>query len=84
MLRAIEPGGEQRPNFRSTVIEVGVVAEGEYGLRCGKTVRCVHGAILSRVLSRAWVTCRQCRAGSVGMIRRVASHTFCVSQPAAA
>jgi hypothetical protein len=37
-------GGEQRPHFRSTVIEVGLVEEGESGLRCGKTVRCVHGA----------------------------------------
>jgi hypothetical protein len=37
-------GGEQRPDFRSTVIEVGLVEEGESGLRCGETVRCVHGA----------------------------------------
>jgi hypothetical protein len=37
-------GGEQRPDFRSTVIEVGLVEEGESGLRCGKTVRCVRGA----------------------------------------
>jgi hypothetical protein len=44
MLRAIEPGGEQRPDFRSTVIEVGLAEEGESGLRCGKTVRCGHGA----------------------------------------
>jgi hypothetical protein len=37
-------GGEQRPDLRSTVIEVGLVEGGESDLRCGKTVRCVRGA----------------------------------------
>jgi hypothetical protein len=36
-------GGEQRPDFRRSVIEVGLVEEGEAGLSCGKTVWCVHG-----------------------------------------
>jgi hypothetical protein len=33
-------GGEQRPDFRSTVIEVGLVEEGESGFRCD--VPCAH------------------------------------------
>jgi hypothetical protein len=55
------------------------VWEGESGLRCGKTVWCVYGAYS---LARGSPVVRD-KPAIVDMIHDVASHTFCVSQPAA-
>jgi hypothetical protein len=68
-------GGGQRPDFRSTAIEVGLVWDGESGLRCAKTDRCVHGAYC---LARGSPV-DPAEPAVVDMINDVASHTSCVS-----
>jgi hypothetical protein len=79
LLRAIESMGRVASDFRSTAIKVGLVWEGESGLRGWKTVRCVHGAYC---LARGSLV-DSAESAAVGMIRDVASHTSCVSKSAA-
>jgi hypothetical protein len=75
LLRAIESVGRAVSDFRSTAIKVELMRGGESGLRCGKTVRCVHGA---NCLARGSPV-DSAEPAVVGMICDVASHTSCVS-----
>jgi hypothetical protein len=79
LLRAIESVGRVASDIRSTAIKVGLVWEGESGLRGLKTVRYAHGAYC--LARRSPVD--SAVSATVGMIRDVASHTSCVSKAAA-